>query len=128
MPFKRKARILFASSTPCSAAIAARYANNQGTGWLIAFAAAPQCSGNSVDVNEFDNNCLVLGDTLSLGLDLVITLDEQVKSHCPDWPGTVRRRHCPISIQDEALITEIQRLIDGIIGGFKLLGKSEAGD
>ncbi len=126
MPFKRKARILFASATPYPASVAERYANRAVAEWLIAFAAAPRCSGNSVDVNEVDNTCLVLADTLRLELDLVITLDEQVISRCPDWPSAVRRRHHPISMQGLALNAEIQGLIDGIIGGFKLLEKSAA--
>ena len=126
MPFKRKARILFASSTRYPAETAARYANSTGARWLIAFAAAPRCNGNSVAGRKFESTCLVLADTLSLELDLVITLDEQVISRCPDWPSAVRRRHCPVSSQGVALIAEIQRLIDGIIGGFKLLEKSAA--
>lgn len=126
MPFKRKARVLFASSTPDPAETAARYANSVGAAWLSAYAATPQCSGHRVAGSEFNNTCLALGETLSLDLDLIITLDEEVISHCPDWPGGPRRRHYPISSQGIALIAEIQRLIDGIIGGFKLLEKTLA--
>ena len=124
MPFKRKARILFASSKPYPAAIAARYANSAGASWLVAFAVAASGSTSSEGEYEFDGPGLALADASRLEFDLIITLDDQVITELPVWPDTPRHRHYPVSSQGADLIAEIQRLVEGIIGGFKLLEKS----
>lgn len=107
MPFKRKARVLFMSAGG-AAEHAADCARRLGAEWVDARSARPG-SGETIEAAAW--------------ADLFVTLGEDDGIRPNAVPATTRHVHWPVSAHEE-----IERRVDGMIGGMRMLARLDPVD
>ncbi|MHB1241089.1 MAG: low molecular weight phosphatase family protein [Gammaproteobacteria bacterium] len=149
--YKRKARVLFvAAELPWAAPMAAAYANALGSDWLESRCASPGATGEDtraiavmaearLDLRA--QAVMVLDPDLLDWADLVVTLGPAAAAHDPALASHPRRKHWPVEDPraragaNEAVVLdgmraerdELRRRIEGMLGGLRMLGKSDSG-
>lgn len=147
--YKRKVRILFLAVHPAACAqVAEGYARCLGAGWLECRSAYPILSREDPPVHAFSE-----GNGVSEGLppapltedmlewaDLVVTLGGREEGFDLPLPPGTRRKHWDLTefvqghgmdeqnrVRSHSVQDEIQRRVQGIIGGIRLLARSDSG-
>lgn len=123
--YKRRARVLFYSSEPLYAETALAYAHKLGQGWLDARAA-------HTHVNMAKTTAVFspLTAELLVWADLLITLGPAPYTFDVAIPDRVQVRHwriAPNEISDHAKTVDedIRRRVAGVVGGMRLMAKSD---
>lgn len=125
--YKRKARVVFVSRQGRAAApLAARYARKHGSDWLEARAAAltpDQGPGSAVET---------LDAALLAWADLLVIFEPTIADALPARPATTRVKLWPLELDPEttgaALAAEIERRVQGMIGGMRMLSRVDEDD
>lgn len=134
--YKRKVRILFLDDANAIAAFACAYANAIGAQWLEAKSATTaQHAAVPAHIEQLAAEqglplvaCAALAATHLAWADLVITLGQ---TRAPTLPPQAQTRHWPmptaIDTRDDVdgVTQEIKRRVEGVIGGIRLLAKSD---
>lgn len=147
--YKRKARVaFFCVGRADYCLIAAEFANRRGEDWIEARAVGLGPTGQ-------DPRVLAAMREIGMGIvnkelfppsraalawaDLIVTLGDEAESHCPALPAHVQKRHWPladlvggnpddIARTLRAACDDIRARVDGIVGGLRLMAKSDTGD
>ncbi len=150
MVFKRKVRVLFlCTGNSCRSQMAQGWANQVGRDWLEARSAGIEAHGQNpravavmreagVDISQQVSQRLT--DDMLRWADLVVTVCGHADEHCPVLPPGTQKKHWPLSDPawasgSEAEIMavfratrdDIRARVEGIVGGLRLLAKSDSG-
>lgn len=127
MAYKRKARILFLSILPGIAQLAATYARDLGSDWIEAKCASPQPDAAQRESSASSlPACPSMSAELLANLDLIVTLGKTARGGYFSLPSGVRQRHFQLSCTlGDAMADEIRQIVLGIVGGLKMLSRSE---
>jgi len=146
--YQRKARILFlCTGNSCRSQMAEGWANHLGSEWLEATSAGIEAHGKNpraiavmreagVDISH-QVSTRVTPEMLAQA-DLVVTVCDHADEHCPVLPPGVQKKHWPLEDPAKATGTEeqimakfratrddIKSRVEGLIGGFKLMARSD---
>lgn len=146
--YKRKVRILFlCTGNSCRSQMAEGWANYLGGEWLEARSAGIEAHGQNpraiavmreagVDISRQASRRL--SDEMLQWVDLVVTVCGHADEHCPVLPPGTQKKHWPLSDPAKAQGSEeeimavfratrddIKARVEGVIGGIRLLAKSD---
>jgi len=146
--YQRKARILFlCTGNSCRSQMAEGWANHLGAEWLEAISAGIEAHGKNpraiavmreagVDISRQEST-RVTPEMLAQA-DLVVTVCGHADEHCPVLPPGVQKKHWPLEDPAKATGTEeqimakfratrdeIKSRVEGMIGGIRLLARSD---
>ena len=144
--YKRKVRVIFLCAGHADyCVIAAGFADRFGPDWIEARAAAVDTGQDprtlaalramGIDITE--RELLPPTDTLLAWADLVVTIGGEAAKHCPALPAHVQTKHWAVDAppgaegQDTvtlAVCDDIRARVQGIVGGLRLMAKSDSGD
>ena len=144
--YKRKVRVVFFCASHADyCVIAAGFADRIGRDWIEARAAAVDTGqdprtlaalrATGIDITE--RELLPPTDTLLAWADLVVTIGREAAAHCPALPAHVPKKHWAVEpppgakaqdIVTQAMLEDIRARLEGILGGLRLMAKSDAGD
>ncbi len=147
--YKRKARILFlCTGNSCRSQMAEGWANHLGGEWLEATSAGIEAHGKNpraiavmreagVDISYQESTCVT--PEMLASADLVVTVCGHADEHCPVLPPGVQKKHWPLedparaSGTEEQIMTkfratrdEIRHRVEGMIGGLKMMARSDS--
>ena len=147
--YKRKVKVLFlCTGNSCRSQMAEGWANHLGSEWLEAQSAGIEAHGKNpraiavmreagVDISGQEST-RVTPEMLAWA-DLVVTVCGHADEHCPVLPPGVQKKHWPL--EDPAKATgseeeimakfratrdEVKSRVEGMIGGIKLLARSDS--
>ena len=147
--YKHKAKILFlCTGNSCRSQMAEGWANHLGGAWLEAASAGIEAHGKNpraiavmreagVDISHQEST-RVTPEMLAWA-DLVVTVCGHADEHCPVLPPGVQKKHWPLEDPAKATGTEeeimakfratrdeVKSRVEGLIGGIKLLARSDS--
>lgn len=146
--YQRKARILFlCTGNSCRSQMAEGWANHLGSEWIEAHSAGIEAHGKNpraiavmreagVDISRQESTRVT--PQMLEQADLVVTVCGHADEHCPVLPPGVQKKHWPLEDPAKATGTEEQIMakfratrdeikirVEGMIGGIKLLARSD---
>lgn len=149
--YKRKARVVFwCADRPGYCLLAAALANRLGEHWLEARAAAIEAGESppyaaaalrEIGIDLAGQDLLQPSDALLAWADLVVALGSGAEAHCPPLPAHVQKKHwaLPAAAIDAGDADDLARAfraaredfrarVEGMVGGLRLLAKSDSGE
>ena len=149
--YKRKARIVFWCAEQAGYGLLARaFADRIGADWLETHAvgidspahiAAAIATLREIGIELIGARLTEPSDELLAWADLVVTLGRDAEVCCPALPSHVQKKHWPLaganverdSADDIARAFRVARddiraRVEGVVGGLRLLAKSDRGD
>ena len=147
--YKRKARVLFfCAGCADYCLVAVEFANRRGKDWLEARAVGVGPAGQDprvpatlreIGIDTTGGELLAPTDTRLAWADLVVTIGDEVDAHRLALPAHVQKRHWPfatlvggdaddIARTVRAACDDIRARVDGIVGGLRLMARSDTGD
>ena len=147
--YKHKVRVLFlCTGNSCRSQMAEGWANQLGGEWLEATSAGIEAHGENpraiavmrevgVDISQQEST-RVTPEMLARA-DLVVTVCGHADEHCPVLPPGIQKKHWPLEdpakatgTEDEIMAKfratrdEIKSRVEGLIGGLKMLARSDS--
>lgn len=147
--YKRKARILFlCTGNSCRSQMAEGWANHLGKDWVEATSAGIEAHGKNpraiavmreagVDISQQESTRVT--SPMLAQADLVVTVCGHADEHCPVLPLGVQKKHWPLEDPAKATGTEeqimakfratrdeIKNRVEGLLGGLKMMARSDS--
>lgn len=145
--YMRKAQVLFlCTGNSCRSQMAEGWANHLGGEWLEATSAGIEAHGKNpnaiavmreagVDISQQESTRVT--PAMLSWADLVVTVCGHADEHCPVLPPGIQKKHWPLDDPAKATGTEkqimakfratrdeIRSRVEGLIGGLKMLARS----